>query len=310
MNIIKLNSNAPIESNMYVILLHWTYIYKLSDENRNISINLEPLNNYMIEQALTDKNIPFIKLNDEAMNNYIDWSETERINGINKYLKLNSQAPAPDEISLEDAKNFRTWFATYTLNNTLKELDKDSSEYDKQVFSILDFWSKNMNSDTIKTLDLFYNSNLIINKSSNITCGCSGTTGIDISYNFNNTLKCNPLDEFKKTNINNTVFIFSNINMFWREYFSTDMINWIIKYLKSIIKCNLPLNFNSSLDISALSCSQVNSNTEIQKENQQIINNIITSLELIRDCNESTQFNFVNKSMNNFGKIYPYMQWV
>ena len=184
-----------------------------------------------------------------------------------------------------------------------------STEYDKQIFSVLDFWAKNMNSDTMKTLDLFFNSNLVVTRSSDITCGCSGSTGTTLSYNLNdNSLLCNPLDDYKKKNITMTEYIFSDIYTFWKEYFSTDMINWTISYLKNIIKCNLPLNFNYT-NVTQFSCSQVTKEEQIQKEYQQIINDIIISLELLRDCEENKQYNWVNKALNNFSKIYPYLYW-
>ena len=120
MNIVKLNSSSPIETNMYALLLHWTFIFELSEVNRTMCIELEKKNEYEIKTTLESKNIPYVVLNDVAFNNYIDWSETERINSIGKFIKLNQQTPAPEEPTLEDTKKFRTLFAQYILDNTIK----------------------------------------------------------------------------------------------------------------------------------------------------------------------------------------------
>lgn len=311
MNIIKLNNNSEKFPGQYVFLTHWTFIYPLSEANQKIAIGMETYNEYMIEQELSKNDIEYFKLTNETLD-WIDWTETERINSIYTYLKLNKQAPAPDDIPVEFVKQFRLWFANFVLDNTLVDFNDEKSltDYQKRIKAILKYWAADMNTPLIKELELFYNNTISTVTNTAVSCGCGGTTGTSMNLNiFPGTFKCNPIDELYKSYINNTVSILSDIQGFWKEFFTTDMIDWVIRYLEYIIKYNLPLNFNSAYNGSQLTCSMTNKLAELNAESKQMIENIITSLNLIKECRENEQFNFVNKAMTNFGKIYPYLQW-
>lgn len=225
----------------YAYWIQMRYIFPFS------SINYEDYVKY--EQAseieMTNKCIPkHIDLygRDDCMfyfNNYIDTTETQRINSIDSFKIYNSYTPDYD-ITINDLKCFRTWLANQLLllntivdengNNTYSDL------YTSDQTHMLEYYKNNMYNDIVKYLDKFGNSTISLNTV--ISTGCECCNSVNNLNTFNEINNCSDAGDIYRKNIKSfMVDTFSNIN-FWKDKNKT-FLALFKKYIDNIITVGL-----------------------------------------------------------------------
>ena len=289
----------------YAYWIHCTYVVTF-DDMMDGYMSMEKFNNDEIVDYLESNEIQYLDLEgrDSWAKNYIDWTITEKVNDISKFIKSNSFIP-DDDITIDDLKNFRTWLAQTLLNNL--SLDKDSVEE-----RVLNYYSSCMYDDVIKGLNQLGGTSISINTIKSSSCGCGGSSNVSSLYG-DSVSVCDPISIYTSNIKNSMISMFSNLDT-WRELndINEDIIGEIIKYLNGILKNNLPLvNTNNVLDIYSCRCLSDVNNAQIQA--QKMVQDVIDVLTWIKD-GEPTDANMSKTNASLFLSswalnLYENMQW-
>ena len=317
MNIIKFNDIIADQSlidadffnenlrGKYAYWVHCKYVITLDSMDVNEVVELEKSSDEDIIDELLSESIKYVDLYEGGghwiyTEGYIDWTKTNKINSVDKYITYNSYVP-DDDITLEELKKFRTWLAT----NLLLFDDWDDNE-----IHMLEYYKNGMTDDTIKWLTEFGNTEYNIintNTVSQSSCGCN--SGSNLSSLYNETLfNCDPLSVYKSNIKLAMVKLFSDIDT-WVGDDKVTFLEEIVKYLKGIIKANLPLVYTTStLDI--YSCKCLSDANYPQKQAQLILEDLINAFEwIINDDIKGHKNNIINSLMSWSSNLYEIMEW-
>ncbi len=231
---------------------------------------------------------------------YIDISETDKINDVSELKIINSFVP-DDDITMDELRRFRTWIAENLLN-----IKSDITDEQKHI---LEYYTNGMIDDVMKWLNVFgedvpeYSTGV-----SGSTCGCGSGTNLSSLYR-TTTSVCDSVSIYKNNIKTGMIHMFSEID-FWKT--SGDLfLKEIVKYLKGILKANLPLTNTSPNDNLVYSCDCLHSSDESQKTAQALLNDLIDAFEYIIDNNITGNKLFISNTFTKWADgLYESMQWV
>ena len=249
-------------------------------------------------------NIPCVDFYENGIINYVDGSETDRVNSIMEYRLKNKYAP-DEHITIDELKNFRTWLATGLLAFDLDKFGNPShTQFSETEEHILDYYSHNMYNSTIKILSEFGGSNVSYNELTKSTCGCAST---NISSLYNSELHvCDPISIYRGNIKNKMVELFSNIE-FWCR-FSPEFILEFKKYIDNIIRCNFPLYVDTFVEkIADCGCT---TDSNKQEKLVEILSRLSTSLDYIYRNDINGHKNYIYDALHDWSsQLYENMQW-
>ena len=245
---------------------------------------------------------PYIDVHDYDIIPYIDVYETDKVNNIMEYRRLN-QYVTDSNITLDEIKKFRTWLATELLkfdqNNKEEQIN---NIYDDNTTHMLMYYKNGMYDVVIKYLSGI-NNQVIVNDVNMSDCGCGGNYNILNNYKVSS---CDPISIYRKDLYTKMVVLFSNMD-FWTQ-FPKEFINSFKSYIDNIIECNLPLSQSSYINKFA-DCTCVN-NSDSQNENASILKRLSQSLEYIYNDNLYSHKNYINDALTDWSKVlYESMEW-
>jgi hypothetical protein len=313
MNIVKFKDTvAPLDLNnaawfnehlrgKYAYWVRCQYIVALEDVEINDVIGFE-----MDIDALTGGSVTYIDIDvDEWITDtdlYWDDPETDAVNDVTKYIKLNTYVP-DDDITIEELKNFRNWLAGKLLK--VGQWNPDNTH-------ILEYYRDGMKDDVVKWLTYFGTQSPTFSTVSSSQCGCNGNTNISSLY-ADGVGICNPETIYRSNIKNGMVALFSDIKT-WSDLKTGDtpcLLDEIVKYLEQIIKADLTLVTESS-PLDTFSCKCLGDINYAQAQAQAMLRNLIEAFNNIIDGDQAItkNKNKIITSLTNWAtNLYENMEW-
>lgn len=226
----------------------------------------------------------------ELLESYIDTTATAKCNTSEAYRSYNTYVPGKD-ITLEELKKFRTWFATELL---------DKVEWTAEQRHMLEYYSGGMYDEVVKwlgSIKITYDTN------NNKPCGCGGST--DISSLYVDKLSVCDSESLYRSNIKNLmIYTFSDINI-WTQLQST-FVAQVKEYIDNIIKANL--SFVTYTTHNTMTCDCFNSTS--QDWAIEILRSLSIALNYIIDDDIDGHKNYIYNSLNKWStELYELMEW-
>lgn len=236
--------------------------------------------------------------------NYIDDTETDRINSISEFKIINQFQPDAD-ITIDELKKFRTWLATQLLifdqNNTGDQL---YIRYDLNTTNMLLYYKNGMIDNVIERLTemSIYKDNITIPN----TCCCCGTTGT-LEGLYEQVNSCDPIPTYRHYIYNKMVQTYSDLD-FWLQ-FPAEFISDFKKYIDNIIKMNLKL-YKTPYISDFVDCGGLSQQELEQNKYKYILEKLSTSLNYIINNDINGHKNFIGDALNEWSSIlYENMEW-
>ena len=232
---------------------------------------------------------------------YWDNKETDAVNSVEKYLRLNAYTP-DDDITLDELKNFRNWLAGEMLKY---------GEWEPDTVHMLEYYANGMNDEIVKWLSYFGIQKPTVSSSFTSTnCGCSGTSNLSSLYSTDLTLTCDSLAVYKNNIKSKMIEVFSDIET-WKGLRGSGLLEDIVKYLDNIVTVNLPLvSTGSTVDV--FSCKCLGDTNYAQKSMQDILGSLAASFQYIIDGDDviKTNKNKIATSLSDWAtNLYENMEW-
>lgn len=315
MNIVKINDILlPEEFKMskffneqlkgkYAYWIKMRYIFPLDSLDYKTYIKYEQLDN----SDFSDENIlPHIDMYNEEccmidfVDEFVDICETEKINGVNKYLVANEYT-TDYNIDISKLRNFRSWLAEQLICLNSGINNHDLGLYTSEQHYMLEYYKNCMYNDVVKQLLIFGKDNTYVVNSniSRSNCSCVSNN----IYNFDNAISCDGLSIYRKNIHNLMVETFSNVD-FWKQ-FDKDFIKMFKLYIDNIIKVGFIINNSENTLVAECECNYTNNSN-----NEKLLKNLSLSLEYILNNEISGHKNFIYDSLYNWSEyLYDYMFW-
>ena len=315
----------------YVHCINWTYLVPLEEMTNEAAIELsKKLCIDLLEPTVAVDNLQAIQKDIttttsidqykwfylDELTDYVDVTDTEKVNAIYKYIEYNSFTP-DKELTLEQIKIFRTWLATVLFNLLSKE-----PKVEKNTIAMLNYYMNDMNDSVIDTLASFH---VDMPQVGIYTAGVQGVTGINIlspvkksscSCTQSSTAAllaqsssvsvCDPIAIYRKALYSQMVDVFSDIK-FWMK--QKELLPEIKRYIDAIIKLNLPLT--ASQYVSELyDCNCLTSTDSAQERLMSILKNLSTAFDYMANDKVTGNKNFIGDTLNQWAtKLYEIMLW-
>ena len=252
------------------------------------------------------ENTDYILVDQVEYQDYVDFTETEKINSIATYEHYNSYATDSD-ITLDELKVFRRWLAQTLLSFG------DDYDYTENVEHMLLYYANDMYDDTVQWLNEFGQVTYsfsdvygLYDKQKGVPtgCGCSGV-GQNLSNLYGTSLtSCDPLSIYKKNIWKLMVDTFGDPE-FWSQ-FTIPFLEEFKKYVDNILQAGLPLTSSEWTSVFAdCSCGQTPDSS-----NSAILSHLSQSLGYMIDSEQDGHANFISKSFYDWASVlYEKMFW-
>ena len=289
----------------YAYWIKMRYIFPLDSIDFDTYIKYEQMDNAeFVEIANT---VPHIDLYStyysqciiEFFQDYIDATETEKVNDIYQYEVSNAYS-ADYDVDIDVLKSFRSWLANELLKLNTDANGNPSGMYSFEVIHMLEYYKNNMYNDVIKYLDAFGYSkvSLISNKT---TCGCCASASIDINTGID---VCDSVATYRNNIKEYMIALFSDVE-FWKNK-NKSFLTLLKKYIDNILRVGFTLP-NVTETSFTIDCQCTNGNSNILKR---ILENLSTALQYIIDDNIIGHKNFIYDSLYDWSKnAYERMSW-
>lgn len=233
---------------------------------------------------------------------YIDIEKTEKANDVSKFICLNKFC-TDDDITEDEVRMFRKWLASMML-----ELTPEISDMQRVILS---YYANDMVDSTTIAMTFmksFSPRGSLYNANNISGCGCSSLsqTSASLLALFSAGNKCDPLVQYRAMIHEVMVDMFSKVDT-WEQY--DEFLLDIIRYLKAILKLNLPL-YGTLKETSFADCGMLTEKEAGQKHGVEVIRNLINAFEFISNGEASQHKNFIATSLYNWAdKLYELMRW-
>lgn len=265
---------------------------------------------------------------DKALTAWVDEIETENLNDVQKYVRLNKHTTDP-ELTIDDVKKFRTWLAEQLLLLDQTVSGKQKYEFYSEEFThVLEYYAQGMYDDVIKWLNKYGQMamNFNIGKS---TCGCvptlneyalntAGTVGItgtgintgcgcasssnDMAMSLYST--CDPITVYRQAIKAKMVEYFGDMN-FWLQ-FSVGFLSEFKAYIDNIIRLNLPFGMVNYTKFDDCLCGKSSS----QLAAMEILGRLARALELMISGETVGNRNYISDAFMDWARdLYELMYW-
>lgn len=215
---------------------------------------------------------------------YIDYSETERLFNVNKYLNINKFVPV-GEITMDDIRNFRSWMAGVFY-------DLSSEATGQHVWN---FYKNSMWDEVCKWLCLDIPTQQV--QATLSGCGCNTSLH---SLQVNGS--CDPLLEYRRR-MKATL-----VKMFTLQFLTEQdpkVLNQIRLYIESILASNLV--FGASKDFKDCSCGTSQNELHLRA----LCERFAKTLSAIIDGSWKERINYHTDNTKNWiDQVYELMTWV
>ena len=170
MNIIKFKDSIKVDDELFNDKFRGKYCWWV---NCKWAISFDDISADMFVELSGNNEIPddIANLPTTEYHDYVDIVETERINNqVNTFQLLNKNT---GEIPIDKLKCFRTWLAQSLIDiaKDVYDNETDSSGYDYETDTMLNFYANNMSDGVVKALAHFSH----IQKQAPITTECAST---------------------------------------------------------------------------------------------------------------------------------------
>ena len=230
---------------------------------------------------------------------FVDHEFTEKANSIDKYIALNEYSSG-SEITLEDAKRFRTWLAESLLKL------KYEGPMERGESQMLSYYANNMYDSTIESLSIFSTVDTQYSVIGSSTCGCSKTTSGSL-LTVGST--CDPISIYRKGIYDLMVKLWSD-HHYWIDLESDDFLSEFKRYIDAIIRFNLPLYIVDWTNVFT-DCTCMNSSDALQSAGIGALTNLSKSLQYMIDGDIKGHKNFIDSSLRVFAsQYYERMYWL
>lgn len=307
MNIVKIKDTKDVNANIenfqhfkgkYCYCVNWKYIFTFNDLTESDYVKLsQALSNTPIADTYY-ADIPYADYTTYIENSLIDLVATEKANIPSKFEEYNKFVP-DSELTLDEAKRFRTWLA-----ETLTQLLVDNN--DEKILKMLEYYADEMQDATKKQLALFESNPVqgIFGTISGSTCGCnggqtfSGITGVS---------NCNPIEIYSKSVYKEMVKVFSLIE-FWSEK-DPEFLLKVKKYVDYILDANLPLvDYTYKSDL--YNCNCLSNTNEGATRAREYLKNLSEAFGLLASRNIEGRKNFISNALTYWALyLYEKMRW-
>lgn len=241
--------------------------------------------------------IPFKAIELYKISDFVDYSETETVNDVSRYLKLN-EFVSDNDITIDEAKKFRQYLA--------EQLLAIKYEFAKGEMQMLNYYKDNMYDSVVDSLTIFTENNQVqlsyIGKKS---CDCLTTKNLQGQVVVNG--QCDPINEYRKGVYIKMVELFSDYN-YW-----IDLGGLCIdfkKYIDAIIKYNLPLFISSNINVFD-DCTCASRTDSLQERGINAMKNLSSALQYIINSDVDGHKNFINEALSVFAsQYYERMYWI
>ena len=279
-------------------------------------------------------------MQDAWMNNYVDQTETDIVNSVDKYKSYNNYTPTGD-LTRDDLKRFRTWLAASLLNMNYTFYEYadgqgyvaiqdpslndilDAVEYDElpsekiegvikvknlnvvdwseDKYHILTYYEEEMYDDTLKWIDEFSKINIGIETEGGCKCGCN--TNISSLYN-ENLHVCDSANIYREGIKQGMVSFFSTIDT-WSVLPSTYLL-LVKEYIDGIININFDLTTDDTSNYYGCECLGRNG----QSTAVSILAQLSTVFQYLAEGNISGHKYFIINILNQWSSnLYEHMEW-
>ena len=261
---------------------------------------------------------------DKALSAWVDEIETESINDVQKYIRANKHTTDPT-LTIDEVKKFRTWLAKELLLMDQTVSGKQKNElYSEEFTHVLEYYAQGMYDDTIKWLNKYNQSNIILNNNKS-TCGCvpvlndislngvsitsktNPNCGCSSSANDVNLLSgglCDPILVYKQAIKSKMVEYFGDMN-FWLQ-FSTGFLSEFKAYIDNIIRLNLPFGSTHYTNFDDCLCAKSSS----QLAAMEILGRLARALELMISGETIGNRNYISDAFIDWSRdLYEIMYW-
>lgn len=260
---------------------------------------------------------------DKALAAWVDEMETETINDIQKYTRLNKHT-TDSELTIADVKRFRTWLAEQLLLLDQTISGKQRYElYNEDFTHVLEYYANGMFDDIIKWLNKYGQTGVDINLGRS-TCGCvptineltlnggvtavtgtgCGCTSSTNDINLLNLATCDPIAVYRAAIKAKMVEYFGDMN-FWMQMPYT-FLSEFKAYIDNIIRLNLPfgeVNYNNYND-----CLCGNASGQLNA--MEILGRLSRSLGLIISGETVGNRNYISDAFMDWAQnLYELMYW-
>jgi hypothetical protein len=235
----------------------------------------------------------------EFVQDYIDATETDRINDIYHY-EVSNRYSADYDIDVEDLKNFRSWLAGELLKLNTDANGNSSGMYSHEIIHMLEYYKNNRYNDIIKYLNAFGGSSVAL-IGNNTTCGCCTPASINVMSAINN---CDTVAIYRNNIKEYMIVLFSDVE-FWKSK-NKSFLTLFKRYIDNILRLGFTLP-NASETSFTIDCQCTNGNDNILKK---ILENLSLALQYIIDDNMIGHKNFIYDALYDWSKnAYEYMSW-
>ena len=302
MNIIKFKDSIKVGDELFNDKFRGKYCWWV---NCKWAISFDDISADMFVELSENNEIPgdIANLPTTEYHDYVDIVETERINNqVNTFQLLNENT---GEIPIDKLKCFRTWLAQSLIDiaKDVYDNETDSSGYDYETDTMLNFYANNMSDGVVKALTHFS----YMQKQAPITteCACNiNPFGVGVS-SLSQSI-CNAEALYRDGIYNKMVSVFGNIG-FWKS--KVDFLPLVIKYLRGILNAGLPLK--DRLDLNSpdyRDCTCVGGDDTTLRS---ILTQLIQAMQYIVDGQDANHKNFIFEALNKWSiKLYEKMYWV
>jgi hypothetical protein len=273
----------------YAYALNWKWVVPFSEMNVT-----EFVEHSRMDSPGESSNCEWSKFEE-----YIDQEFTEKANSIEKYAALNKYSSGT-EITLDDAKKFRTWLAETLLSI------KDEESMERGEKQMLQYYAGGMYDSTIDSLSMFSAVDTQFSTVATSTCGCSSVNSGSL-LTVGST--CDPIAIYRRGVYDLMVRLWSD-HHYWVDLESDDFLAEFKLYIDAIVSFNLPLYIVDWTNVFT-DCTCANSSDALQSAGIGALKNLSRSLQYIIDGDIKGHKNFIDSSFRVFAsQYYERMYWI
>ena len=237
---------------------------------------------------------------DKSLAAWVDESETENINDVQKYICSNRHTTDP-ALTINDVKKFRNWIAKELL---LMDQTTEGAQkyllYSEEFTHVLEYYAQGMYDDVIKWLNKYgqFVTELNLNKSS---CGC-----IPKATDMNSAVLsvCDPINIYRQSIKSKMVEYFGDPD-FWIQ-FPTGFLSEFKAYVDNIIRLNLPFEADEYTNFNDCLCGKSSG----QLAAIEILKRLAKALELMVSGVAAGNKNYISDAFRDWARdLYELMYW-
>lgn len=237
---------------------------------------------------------------DKSLAAWVDESETENINDVQKYICSNRHTTDP-ALTINDVKKFRNWIAKeLLLMDQTAEGEQKHLLYSEEFTHVLEYYAQGMYDDVIKWLNKYgqFVTEFNFNKSS---CGC-----IPKATDMNSAVLsvCDPINIYRQSIKSKMVEYFGDPD-FWIQ-FPVGFLSEFKAYVDNIIRLNLPFEADKYTNFNDCLCGKSSN----QLAAIEILKRLAKALELMVSGVAAGNKNYISDTFRDWARdLYELMYW-